>query len=271
MRKIPFVLMVVFIVILLQTLVFYRGMYFAPPTNLQDVRDINISSHVLGEFIDVYEKGDGTVLFDFSHDNNFEPEELNVLASRIISRGYSVEYLKGNKSLEEELEHVDSFVVILPVTPFSEEEIDQVKNFVDGGGKLLMIADPTRDSEINALSSNFGIIFWNDYLYNLKDNEGNFQYIYLSDFKENSITKDLDRVVFYVSSSIYPSEEGIMFTDENTYSSSKGIKGKYSPMVLTDDSKVLAISDLTFLTEPYNVLDNNQLISNIADYLTSSS
>ncbi|MDI6640505.1 MAG: hypothetical protein QMD78_06755, partial [Methanocellales archaeon] len=185
-------------------------------------------------------------------------------------RGYSVEYLKGNKSLEE-LEHVDSFVVILPVTPFSEEEIDQVKNFVDSGGKLLMIADPTRDSEINALSSNFGIIFWNDYLYNLKDNEGNFQYIYLSDFKENGITKDLDRVVFYVSSSIYTSEEGIMFTDENTYSSSKRIKGKYSPMVLTDDSKVLVIGDLTFLTEPYNVLDNNQLISNIADYLTSSS
>lgn len=254
MRKILFVLVLVFVVILLQTLVFYRGMYFAPPTNLQDVRDINISSYVLSEFIDVYERGDGTVLFDFSHDNNFELEKLNVLASRIISRGYSVEYLKENKSLEEELEHVDSFVVISPVTPFSEEEVDQVENFVDGGGKLLMIADPTRESEINTLSSDFGIIFWNDYLYNLKDNDGNFQYIYLSDFKENSITKDLDRVVFYVSSSIHPSEDGIMFTDENTYSSSKGIKGKYSPMVLTDDSKVLAISDLTFFNRTIQCL-----------------
>ena len=46
--------------------------------------------------------------------------------------------------------------------------------------------------------------------------------------------------------------------------------GRYSPVVLTD-SNVLAIGDLTFLTEPYNVLDNNQLISNIADFLTDTS
>ncbi len=36
------------------------------------------------------------------------------------------------------------------------------------------------------------------------------------------------------------------------------------------ESKVLAIYDLTFMTEPYNgILDNNQLIANIADWLTS--
>jgi hypothetical protein len=35
--------------------------------------------------------------------------------------------------------------------------------------------------------------------------------------------------------------------------------------------KVLAIGDLTFLTEPYNVLYTNQLISNIADFLTNTS
>ncbi|MGB2842428.1 MAG: hypothetical protein WBC40_08150 [Halobacteriota archaeon] len=46
--------------------------------------------------------------------------------------------------------------------------------------------------------------------------------------------------------------------------------GRYSPVVLTG-SNVLAIGDLTFLTEPYNVLDNNQLISNIADFLTDTS
>ena len=34
---------------------------------------------------------------------------------------------------------------------------------------------------------------------------------------------------------------------------------------------MLAIGDLTFLAEPYNVLDNNQLISNIADFLTDTS
>ncbi len=37
---------------------------------------------------------------------------------------------------------------------------------------------------------------------------------------------------------------------------------------LSKEGKVLAIYDLTFITEPYNgILDNNQLISNIADWL----
>ena len=268
MRKIAFVLVIVVVAILLQTVFFYRGVYIAPPANLQDMGSINISFYTPGEFIDIYEKGNGTVLFDFAHRNNFEPEELNVLLCRIIARG-NFDYLEEDGNLEEELKNASSFVVILPTGPFSEEEINETKHFVDGGGRLMMIADPTRESEINALSSHFGIIFWNDYLYNLKDNDGNFQYIFLTDFKDNNITKDLEKIVFYTACSIVSEGNGIAFTDENTYSSTKEIKGKYSPVVLANDLKVLAIGDLTFLMEPYNVLDNDQLISNIADYLTS--
>ncbi len=41
-------------------------------------------------------------------------------------------------------------------------------------------------------------------------------------------------------------------------------------MAQAEESKVLAIYDLTFMTEPYNgILDNNQLIANIADWLAS--
>jgi hypothetical protein len=36
---------------------------------------------------------------------------------------------------------------------------------------------------------------------------------------------------------------------------------------MTDDSQTLAIGDITFLSEPYNVMDNNRLIENIADFL----
>jgi len=45
---------------------------------------------------------------------------------------------------------------------------------------------------------------------------------------------------------------------------------KLSPIALAEESKVLAISDLTFMSEPYNgALDNNRLISNIADWLAT--
>lgn len=43
---------------------------------------------------------------------------------------------------------------------------------------------------------------------------------------------------------------------------------RLSPIALAQESKVLAVYDLTFMTEPYNgTLDNNQLIANIAEWL----
>lgn len=286
MRKIIFMVLIVGIVIGAQTLFFYRGMYSAPPMNVYDVGDIPVSLHLPAEFVDVHGTGTGTVLIDSSHDNSFRPAELNLLAYRIISRGYSIEYSEGNASLEERLADASSYVVISPATAFSSEEVEQIKNFVDDGGRLMLIDDPTRpvqgsecsyygsgstaEDKMNTLSTEFGIVYWDDYLYNLKDNDGNFRYIYLTDFENGSITKKLNKIVFYTACSISPLEKGVIFTDENTYSSAREVSGRYSPVVLTG-SNVLAIGDLTFLTEPYNVLDNNQLISNIADFLTDTS
>ena len=268
--------LIVCIVIGAQTLFFYRGIYSAPPMNVCDVKDILVSSHLPTEFIDVYGKGSGTVLIDSTHDNGFKPEELNLLAYRVISRGYSIEYLEeGNASLEERLANASAYIVISPATAFAREEVDKIKDFVENGGRLMLIDDPTRPvpeskDKMNTLSTEFGIVYRNDYLYNLKDNDGNFRYIYLTDFKNGSITKKLNKVVFYTACSISPLEKGVIFTDENTYSSTREVPGRYSAVVLTD-SNVLAIGDLTFFTEPYNVLDNNQLISNIADFLTDTS
>jgi hypothetical protein len=275
MRRILFMVLIVGIIIGAQTLFFYRGIYSAPPMNIYDIEDIEVPSHLPTEFIDMHGTGDGTVLIDSSHDNGFELEDLNLLAYRIISRGYSIEYLEESASLEERLANASAYIVISPAIAFSWEEVEEIKKFVDNGGRLMLIDDPTRPApeskdKMNTLSTEFGIVYRNDYLYNLKDNAGNFRYIYLTDFEDNGITKKLNKLVFYTACSISPLEKGIIFTDENTYSSIREVPGRYSPVVLTN-SNVLAIGDLTFLTEPYNVLDNNQLISNIADFLTDTS
>jgi hypothetical protein len=45
----------------------------------------------------------------------------------------------------------------------------------------------------------------------------------------------------------------------------------FYPLVKAAEGRVLALSDFTFMIPPRNaILDNNKLISNIADYLTSS-
>ena len=68
--------------------------------------------------------------------------------------------------LEQRLRRATSFAVMLPRASYSEEEIDLVQRFVDKGGKLLLVSDPTRPNRINTLAKRFGVEFQPDYLYN---------------------------------------------------------------------------------------------------------
>lgn len=265
MRKIHFAVLVIAIVFLAQLLFFYNGIYFPPPLREPDFLSINVNLSSPEEISDSFTGGSGTVLIDLSHGNNFNADDLNLLLSRIIIRGYSIEYFKDGSNLRTNLTKSTSFVVISPASPFSVADAKLVKEFVDGGGRLLMLSEPETENGINSLAEEFGILFWNDYLYNLKENEGNFRYIYLKQFADNNITKGLHKIVFYTSSSVFGN--GIIITDNDTYSSSRGEKGRYSVAVLNVDSKVLGIGDVTFLSESYNVLDNNKLICNMADFL----
>jgi len=172
---------------------------------------------------------------------------------------------------EEELEEgAVGFIVVCPQLEFSEEERETIEEFVANGGKLLLIADPTRRSKMNSLSLQFGLIFEPDYLYNTKENEINYRNIFVTMFMVNEITKDIEKVALYTAGSVSSADSGIAFIDHNTFSSVIETRRGLSPIALSRESKVLAIYDLTFMTEPYNgILDNNQLIANIADWLMS--
>jgi len=264
-RKISFVALVIAVVFLAQVLFFYRGVYFPPSAKAPDFLSIEINLSKQSDIGDAFTKGSGTVLIDMSHENNFDSGELNLLLSRILARGYRVEYFRDGSNLKSNLSNSNSFVVISPTSSFSSADAKAVKEFVDGGGRLFMLSEPVRGGEINSLASEFGILFWDDYLYNLKENDGNFRYIYLTDFAEGNITRGLQKLVFYTSSSVFGN--GIIFTSSDTYSSSRMEKGRYAVAALAEDSKVLAIGDITFMSEPYNVADNNRLVYNIADFL----
>ena len=174
------------------------------------------------------------------------------------------------EELEEEPPLPNAFIVVSPDAEFSKEEKETINEFVNNGGKLLLIADPTRRNKINSLSLEFGLIFEPDYLYNMKENEISFRNIFVTEFRENEITTNLQKIVLYIAGSISSTDHGIAFVDENTYSSVIGSRKQLSPIALAHESKVLAVYDLTFMTEPYNgALDNNQLIANIADWLAS--
>ena len=172
------------------------------------------------------------------------------------------------EDLEEELPVTVAFIVISPQDEFSKDEKETVGKFVDEGGKLLLIADPPRYGEMNSLSLDFGLLFEPDYLYNMKENETNYKNIFVTEFKENDITEELEKIALYTVGSISSANSSIAFVDRNTFSNMIETRKSLSPIALTQESKVLAIYDLTFITEPYNgILDNNHLISNVANWL----
>ncbi|MBI2852035.1 MAG: hypothetical protein HYX84_02875 [Chloroflexi bacterium] len=253
------------------------------------------------EFTDNFTKGSGIVLVDLAHRNRFFREELSPLFLPLVSRGLTVRFLSPADNLEKELlgdteeekgngetpangeEEValndgneeekeapaDVFIIIAPQEEFSNDALKTVKKFVDKGGKLLLIADPTRSgTQINKLAMGFGLIFESDYLYNMIENELNYRNVFITDFKQNGVTGKLKKIALYTAGSISSADAGIAFTGGNTFSSLVESRQRLSPIALTSDDKILAVYDITFMTEPYNgILDNNQLIANIADWV----
>ena len=267
---------------------FYRDSYDAPATPEIAFEQISLPSSSFTTFTEAPPTQGGMFLVDGAHSNDFTKDEIGALISRVADRGYEVEVL-GEASpfggfgslragerlflLEEKLRQADSLAVIVPQEPYPEQEVDVIEEFVRKGGKLLLIADPTRNHQINSLAERFGISFRPDYLYNMVDNDLNFQNIFITEghFRTDELTKGLRRVALYTAGSIESSGTRLAVTDENTRSSMVERIEPFYPLVKGADGRVLGISDLTFMIPPQNgILDNDTLVSNIADYLTTS-
>jgi hypothetical protein len=146
-----------------------------------------------------------------------------------------------------------------------------VRRFVDKGGRLLLISDPTRTQQINSLAEEFGLSFQPGVLYNQVDYDLNHRNIFVQDFFADPVTEGLSQVAFYTAGAIRSGGAALAYTDGNTLSTLvEGIEPFY-PLVRSNQDNVLAVGDITFMTPPQNtILDNSRLIANIAEFLASS-
>ena len=261
---------------------FYQGSYDPLPSEQLRTQHITppVSSFTNSETISPVQQG--TLLVDMGHSNGFSRDEISSFLNEISRRGYSLEFLElssggkklseGGNGLAEQLRSVDSFLVIQPSRPFSNEEAVLVHQFVEEkGGKLLLIADPTRNHRMNSLSKEFGITFRPDYLHNSVDYDLNFQNIYISDFKPDKLTDGLGRIALYAAGSLESANGGLAVADGNTQSTFVERVEPLYPMARSEQGGVVALTDLTFLIPPQSTIVNNpRLISNLADFLTTS-
>lgn len=266
---------------------FYQGGgYDAPPSvniPLEQIDTVSIKPRVSSSLPQGGTR-QGLLVVDAQHVNSFSERELVNFVSKVADRGFDVEYL-GNFSrsfdptqskdgyfeMAEKLRRADSFAVILPRIAYSESEVALVEQFVEKGGKLLLISDPGRLNSINSLAKQFGVDFQTDYLYNTSENDANFKRIFIRDFLADQLTAGLDTITLDYAGSVRSSGGGLAFASPSTESSLLSTVEKLSPMAWGDSRNVLAIADFTFLV-PNNdsLLDNGRLVSNVADFVTET-
>ncbi len=263
---------------------YYYGFYgtgYDAPGDVTIAHDqIVIPIAPISEFAEPPEVRSGVLLIDLVHINNFEVDELAPLLTRVAESGYDVEFLGEVESpsppipfriflLEEGLRRADSLAIFMPQDAYAEEEVALIRNFVDKGGRLLLVGDPGRHHHINSVASEFGLLFQDDFLYNVVEHELNYRNIFLRDFLPDEITEGLGQIALYTSGSIR-SGVPLATTDGNTLSSTVESTSPFAT-IARGDSGVVAIHDFTFFIPPQDVIaDNTRLIANIADYLTGT-
>jgi hypothetical protein len=276
-KRIIYILIPIFVfalVFLGRSLSFYSGFYSAPEITPIQPNRLEILSEPLSSPLPPPDVVVSTVLIDNSHANGYDEEELTILFGRITAAGGRVETITYNHDLSEHLRRAGSYIVIANISSFDAEDLLAVDEFVRKGGRLLIIGEPLRIRDVNSINSlagQFGIIYQDDYIYNLVENDGSYLNVILDDFEENPLTENLDRIVFQGAHSLRVGEGALIMGDENTFSSLREKPGDVVTAALTTDDRVLALPDMTFLTGPFNTFaDNDIFIDNIVHFLLSS-
>lgn len=255
-----------------RTLYYYRGVYIPPNVPTSEAKAV-VGLSEPQQAVPVVADGSRTVLIDNAHLNKFSDEEMTTLFGRITAAGGRVEVILPlhDAELEERLRGAAAFVVLANQEFYELDELLLLENFVRSGGRLLIVGDPTRITFVHALNSlagRFGIIYEDDYIYNLVENDGNYLNVILRDFAESPLTEGVDEIVVRAAHSIRTSEGGLVFGDANTFSSLRETPGDVTVAALTTNGNVLALPDITFLTGPYNTFaDNDRFIDNVVAFL----
>ncbi len=260
---------------------YYHGVYRPPPAPEASLSAIvpPVSAYGgPGELVARRPQG-RVVAVDAAHRNRFSVGEIAALDVRIGERGYGAELFGGFATLEAKertaqleaaLRRADSLVVAMPADPYSSAEVGLVRRFVAKGGKLLLIGDPTRESQINSLADAFGINFQRDYLYSLGDYDLNFQNVRVRSFQPDELTQGLGEVALYGASTITSLGPALASADGQIKSTLLAGPQPFPVLVRGNIGDVVALSDLTFMVPPQNsALDNGRLLSNLAAYLTT--
>ena len=173
--------------------------------------------------------------------------------------------------LGTELEEADAFVTF--DSEYSAAQREDLESFVDGGGTVVSMTDP--DEAFNqpgaaALDSTLGVTTEPGYVYNLAENDLNYQRVYAEPADGTDLTDGVDRAVFPTATPVGTNSGNAALRPIEGSQLSTTRASTDAPIVVQNGG-VIKIGDADFLS-PENAqrADNDVLIGNLADKLVSS-
>jgi hypothetical protein len=235
------------------------------------------------------------VWVDLAHFPGLDPSQFDALAAALAARGVGLRSwvsqvdLSTVESFEDFPDQSEELAPLLPdagglvvVSPFflwTPAEIALVEKFVADGGRLLLISDPDVLGDaiwnINSLGEPFGVVFNDDYLYDLSRNDGNYTHFFQGEFLDQAAKLGGSTVAFYGARSISGPVISQVRSADTTLSSLRSGLTRFTTLAIggreTNGTagNVLAMGDFDVLTEPYVARhDNRVMLEFVADFLT---
>jgi hypothetical protein len=226
----------------------------------------------------------GVVVIDDSHSNRISRAELAPLVRELTRIGYGVRFYDGTQTLDQELSNVNAFVVVDPAQEFDSDEIEDVHEFTEEGGHLLMVGEPNRksisagffgtsvsdqESALTTLAGRYDMSLGTSYLYNLENNGGNYKHITTRPTPESEL--ELDSVTMFTAAPVFSGSGTVLLrAAENTHEAGIDSTRRYPVAVHRAEENALLLGDSSFLrSDRYNVGDNEQFAAFLVEYLIS--
>ncbi len=178
----------------------------------------------------------------------------------------------GLSSLGEELADADAFVTFR--TDYSDDQLSDIATFADEDGRVVVASEPDDTFEEpggSGLKSAVGVTTQPGYVYNLEENDLNYQRIFAESGDTSPVTAGVDRAVFPTASPVgvaNSADAALVPTDGAELSTTRA--DTEAPVLLHRDD-VVVVGDTDFLI-PENAqrADTDVLIGNLADFLVTN-
>jgi ABC-type uncharacterized transport system. len=208
-----------------------------------------------------------TVVIDTStFTNNYA---IQPLAQTLAENGYDIRVLTGTDSVDRDLDNATGLLT-LGVTEYSEDEREAISEFADAGGHVIVTVEPSAafsSADQSELFASIDATPQPGYVYNLQENDLNYQRIFAAPSGDSTLTTGVDRVVFDTATTLsaQSSIEALRPIDGSQRSITRATT---TAPVMTRNDGFVTIGDTDFLS-PANVqrADNDVFVGNLAEFL----